>query len=405
MTEKKKSFLRYLAVPTVLIVGIAIMMLLVASKKAPPKTKQSFPGILVRTMTAEVKTQPFYVEGYGTVKPKYQVSLTPQVGGKIEWVHPELITGGVFTKGDVLVRIEQDDYELAVEQAQAQVANAEYSYAIAQANAEIARNEWNSLKEVQGKLGFSGSSLKGSPDALVLHEPQIKQAQANLASAKAALKAAELRLQRTEITAPFNGRVISESASPGQIVNMGVSLATIYATDVYEIEIGLAMDDLMMIPVPGAQAVVKLKINNQTLEWGGSVNRISGHVDERKRLQKALIVIENPEEQNEINGVDLPVNSYVKVVIEGNPISDVIVVPRHVVHDDSLVWVLSPKSTLDIRKITAARVMPEQLYLADGIRNGEKIITSNITGAAQGLKLRVAGQKGSQVAQRGGNTK
>jgi multidrug resistance efflux pump len=85
------------------------------------------------------------VQGFGTVKPRMEVQVVPQVSGKVIQCHPQLVNGGFFRAEEPLVVIEQTDYTLAVESADAAVAQAEVKVEQEKAEADVAHQEWEKL--------------------------------------------------------------------------------------------------------------------------------------------------------------------------------------------------------------------------------------------------------------------
>ena len=196
--------------------------------------------------------------GTGNVLPRDEVNVLPQITGKIDWLSPEFEKGGSFRKGETLVRIEQVDYTLGVQRAKAALAQAEYGYQVAKANSNIAKKEWKTVSS-KSRNSTEGDQKMSEPDSLVLQIPQLKQAEANLESARAAFQLAELNLERTEVKAPFNCRIRQRLASEGQLVSPGSPIASVYGTDVVEIEVGIPVADLAWIKIPGAE-VLAVKI-------------------------------------------------------------------------------------------------------------------------------------------------
>lgn len=383
--EQKKRWLRKLVPVFILIFGFILMASLVASRRKPSQSERIFPGVLVEVMEAKVEERHVTIRGNGTVKPRREVSLAPQVSGKVSWVAPNMVSGGMFAKGEVLFRIEDVDYRLAVEEARAAVAQTEYSYNVAVANADIARREWEIMKQ--------NGAASEEPAALVLHEPQLKQAEANLASARAMLEKAELNLSRTTLTAPYDCRIRSEAVDQGEFLAMGAPAARLYATDLVEIEVGLPAGDLRWIETPGSQAFVRLDVGGMRYTWEGVVDRTLGVVDTMGRLARVVVQVRNPFEKNDPMDPELSIGSFVEVEIRGRRIPETIPVPRSAYHTNSTIWVSSPDSTLDIRTVTAYRVTPDEVFVASGLQSGERIVLTPLSGAADGLKLRLISQE------------
>jgi len=387
MENKKTSPIRYLLPPIIVIIGIAILIGFTKSRSKPPKVERIFPGVLVEVITADISSRTISVTGHGTVKPRHEINLIPQVSGKIEWVNPQFVAGGRFKAGEEILRIEQIDFQLAVNQAEAAVASTEFALKLAKANAEVARNDWETMQKSHRRL--TGSTLQNEPDGLVLHEPQLKQAEANLASAKAVLDLALLRLERTVIKAPFACIIRQKHIDIGQFVNAGTPAATLFSIAVAEIEVGISQSELAGISIPGSKALIILRLGEKSFHWDGLVNRSLGFINERERLASVIVQVSDPYTTNDSNRPALSVGSFVEVRIEGEEQQNIFPIPRHALRDGSTVWVAKSDSTLDINNVVVSALTQDEAIVQSGIAEGDRIIVSSISGAAPGLKLRL----------------
>lgn len=388
MKEAKKSVKRYIIPPLVLLIGIVIMASLSASRQKPPREKQISLGVLVQVQTVKPESRQVIVRGNGTVKPRQEISLSAQVSGKVDWVDPRFVNGGQFKKGESLFRIEQIEYELGVEQAQARVAGAEYGMLVARANTEIARHEWDTMQNARQDL--SGNKAANSkPDALVLREPQLKQAEAELASANAALSIAKLMLNRTVILAPFNCRIRQESIDKGQYLNPGLTVARLFSTDMVEIEVGIPLSEVLWFDIPGAAANVILQVDGKTFTWEGQVNRSIGVIGERERLAYVVVQVKDPLRLNDENKLELSIGTFVEVEIMGHFLENVVALPRQAIRDGSSVWIADDKGILGVREVVVERMIPGEALISSGLETGENVIISSIIGAAPGMKVRM----------------
>jgi len=388
MTNRTRSILLRLAPLFIILIGVLIMALLAKNRQPPTRSRAVSLGPLVEVMAVQSSDRRAVVEGNGTVAPRHEIILQPQVSGMVLSVDPNLVAGGEFAAGDELARIEPVDYELAVEQALAQVAQAEYQLSISRANASVAQREWD-LVTSGAKAGDDGdSSLPASPDPLVLHMPQLRQAEANLTSAKAALASAELNLSRTVLRAPFNCRVRRQSISPGQLVGPASQLAVLFNTDLVEIEIGLPLSDLAWLEIPGAPAKITLEAGGDQTVWTGSVDRSVGVIEEISRLARVVVRVKEPFQQQASTAPELAIGSFVTVQIEGRPINQVFPIPRSALHENRTVWIANPDSTLDIRRVQLARMSSTEAYVTSGLNQDEHLILTQISGAAPGMRLR-----------------
>jgi RND family efflux transporter MFP subunit len=299
-----------------------------------------------------------------------------------------MVVGGHFKKDDLLFKIEDVDYVLGLEQAKAARAKAEYDLATIESRADIARSEWE-------RLNLDDQT---EPNPLVLYGPQMANAKAALASSNAAVEQSRLALERTIVKAPFNVRVKSESLDIGQYVKSGNSIAVLAGTDTVEINVPLPPEDLHWLNIPlygrklnGPDAVVSVNIGGRSYEWPGHILRSTGEVDPKSRMMQVVIEVTDP--YGLINKTDttrpaLVIGTFVDVKISGRMLKDVFRIPRVALRDNSTVWIMEKDNKLRIRSVTPLRFEKEAVILSKGLADGERIVLTNISGAANGMKLR-----------------
>jgi len=378
MTDFRRLRNRVLIPLLIVIGGAVIMNVLVRTRKRPTRTRNRAPGALVEVMSVAPEDRRVIIEGNGTVSPRYEVILQPQVTGKVVWIHPELVSGHAFELGDELVRIDPADYELAVRRAEAQVAQAEYQLDVTQANAAIAHREWELMND-------SAAASGSEPDPLVLHEPQLRQARAILASAQAALETTQLNLSRTVLRAPFDCRVRSQAVAPGQLVSPASQMASLYATDVVEIEVGLPVADVAWLEIPGANARVTLETGDGEYRWTGTVHRAVGVSDQIGRLARVVVRVTEPFARQP----ELSIGSFVWVAIEGREVTGTLPIPRRALREESTVWIANADNQLAVREVVIERLTADEALVRGGLAPGDRIIMTALSGAAPGMPLRI----------------
>jgi len=343
--KEPRLFLQLLLVLLFISVGLALMFGLIKFRK-PPKTNppESF-APLVKVEEARVQDIRMIVSGSGTVKPKVEVEIVPQVSGKIVWINPQFKAGGFIRSEEKLLKIDPRDYELAVQQAEAAVAEAEVYLDVEQSEAQVAKTEWRQLHP---------DTEPSSP--LVLREPQIKQAEARLKSAEAALATAKLSLERTQLSLPLDVRVVSETVDLGQYVMAGKTLGTSYGVEAVEIELPLEDWELAWFEIPDARvsynggnpsnkktvAKVKAEFAGTEHTWEGYVVRTVGQVDKTSRMISVVVEVPEPFDTSGGKAALLP-GIFAQVLIEGEFLKDAVAIPRDVLREDSKVWVVRNK--------------------------------------------------------------
>lgn len=393
-----KTRLIKIALPLLIIAaGILAARMLVLSRPDPKKEVRQNPGALVETVTVSRGERQVRVHGTGTVQARQQVEIIPQVSGRVLEISPSLVPGGFFLQGELLFRIEEADYRLAVDRARAALAKAEFDLATVQGQARVARQEWDRLDLANGQE---------PPNPLVLYEPQLKNAQAALLSAQAALQQAELDLARTTVRAPFAGMVRSESVDLGQFVRSGTPVAVLAGTDVAEIVVPLPLAELVWLQIPrpgsnkpGSAATISLTVGGRTFEWPGRIVRSLGEMDPQGRMARVVVAVADPyglqapsSEQQQ-----LAVGTFVEVVLHGETLRDVAVLPAAALRDGQQVWVMNDNK-LTFRPVELVRRSREEIVIGAGLEDGEQVVLTTVAGAAEGMKLRLARETGPAPA-------
>ena len=228
-SSKKNRLWRIGLTLGVLVVGAAGTILTVKFKtKAESKpSERKLPS--VRVITAKPDTYTFQIQSQGTALPRTTIPLVSEVSGKVVSMSKKFDAGQVFNKNDILLTIDQSDYELALAQAKATLAQADLRLQMEVKEAAVVRREWKLINQVE-------------PTGLQAREPQLAEAKAALAAAQVAMESAKHNLQRCKIRAPFEGMVAKTSVRPGQFVTLSTKLGEIFSTDFAEVRLPLTAD-------------------------------------------------------------------------------------------------------------------------------------------------------------------
>lgn len=374
----------------ILAVVIAVVMYKTrpqAQRKTPPA-----PQPLVTVFTISEQAAPVRITGFGSVKAKRSVTIVPQVSGEVIAKSPVFEAGAYFTAGQLLLKIDDTDYQLAAARAEADVAQAEVNLAMAEEESQVARREWASI----GSRNLDGSGEVDEPSALVLREPQLKLARTGLEAARAALRQAKVNLQRCSITAPFDGRVLSADTDAGQYLRAGNAIGMIYATDIAEITISVPDEDLawLVVDPEGSRAgsvTVTADFAGAIHTWEGRTVRLGGAVDARSRLVPVVVEVDNPY-QRVGDRPPLVEGMFVEVQFLGEATEGSVVIPRSALRPGNTVWVVDRSQTIQIVPVTVARAGVEQALISAGLEPGQSLVTNNLQFVTEGMKVKIEGQ-------------
>jgi RND family efflux transporter MFP subunit len=369
--------------------GIFGARLLIKSKKAPVKMDQPKIAPLVEVEQLVKRDIIMTVRGYGTVKPKVQVEIVPQVSGNIVFVHAQFKPGGFIQAGKIILRIDPRDYELAVQQTKALVADALVKLDLQKAEAQVAKLEWQQL-----------NLDKEPPSPLVFREPYVRQAEAALESARAQLAKAKLNLERTSVSLPIDVVIMSERVDLGQFVGGGQMAGVAYGTNLVEIEVPLEDDELAWFEIPGnpispngngqfsgkSTAEVRSDFAGSEHVWTGNITRTTGQVDTTSGLVSVVVEVAEPFKKESSKPPLLP-GMFVEVVIEGNKLHNAVAVTRNALHNGNEIWLVKD-GRLEIVSLEIVRTDGQYAYVLSGIEDGDDIVISPLDVVISGMKVR-----------------
>ncbi len=392
---KAKSLARGGICAVVLAAGGGIAAALFFTPPKPDKRDRKPESTLVEVMRAAPGRQRVRIVALGTVVPARQVELQSEVSGRVVEQSPNLVPGGIFPAGGVLVRVDARDYQTALEKQRALLADAEFNLKVEEGRRAIAKREWELLEK---ELDTAGARRD-----LALREPHLARAKAALAAAGSALGQAELNLKRTAIAAPFNALVKEETVELGQLVGPASRLATLIGTDRFWVRVSVPVDRLKWIKLPDAAGaggsaarVIQECGGGRRVERSGRVVRLLGDLEPAGRLARVLIEVEDPlglKAGGEKPAVPLLLGAYVRTVIEGIEVDNVIAISQSALRDGNKVWVMAPDDTLDIREVKTVWRGRDTVYVGSGLRAGDRVVTSDLASAARDMALRVPTDK------------
>ena len=375
--------------PLLVILGAAFGFVALGAFKPTPETKEEEGARTAPVLVASVQSRDvaLKIQSQGEVRPRTEINIAMQVGGKIAYIAPSFVEGGQFKKGDILIRLETDDYDLRVTQAQANVAQAETVLTRELSEGQIARLDWEDLGE-------------GDASPLTLREPQEAEARARLASAQALLDEAKLSQSRTVLCAPFDGRVLEQTVARGEFISPAQKLGRVYAIDIAEVKLPLTDADLSKLGIgigfqataanPGPAVEFNAEIAGVQQTWQGRIVRTNSGYDAATRVLYAYGAVENPYRLNSKNGAPFASGLFVNAEISGRDVNDALVIPRSALRGNDKVYVVNTDNTLTIRTVGVISSTRYEAVITSGAQIGEQVITSPVRGVAEGMKVEIA---------------
>ncbi|MCP5539773.1 MAG: HlyD family efflux transporter periplasmic adaptor subunit [Akkermansiaceae bacterium] len=365
--------------------SVAWLLLKTAPTTEPEDTRQAVK--IVRVIDLKPTDERIVVSAWGSVIPAREVTMEPQVSGRVIAQHESLIPGGRLSAGEELVRIDPADYEMALIERKAELEEAHYESEVERGRQLIAKREWEQLKADLPEAEANPS--------LALREPHLRRTEAMVAKAKNAIERAELDLKRTSVVAPFNSMVVEESVEIGQLLEPGGEICRLVGTDAFWVRATLPVADLNRIQLPqedkpGSSAEIHLDTGNGKVEpWSGRVIRLLSDLEPTGRMARVLIEITDPLGLEEGDGpqrhTPLLLGSYVRVDIEAGRLEKILSIPRSALREGNRLWLVGPDNRLRIAEPEILWTRTETVLVPEVRQPGERLIVSELKSAPPGL--------------------
>ncbi len=379
---KPSAAKRVIAPALILTFSVVIFIGLINNQPTLKTTVKEPVPVAVRALDIRLAPMQLRVSSEGNVQPSVETKLVAQVAGEVIELSSSLVAGGNFSKGDILLKLDPRDYEIALSRSQATLSRA-------QAEQRFATEEITRIRSLYGDELASIAELQSAERLLAV---------ANAASddAAAAVKRASVDLERTVFTAPFNGRVRAEDVDIGQFLSKGAMIATLYDTDRLQVRLPLADAQLAYLDPSYAQtgmsgeepANVVLTANyaGDMQSWSAKLLRTEGDISTKSRFLHVIVAVT---ETLNSNGVRLPVGLFVNAVIDGRTVDNLVSIPRSALRPDNSVMVIDDSDKLHFRDVSVFKLSDNDVLISEGLASGERISISPLQFVVEGMPVTV----------------
>lgn len=379
---KPSAAKRVIAPALILTFSVVIFIGLINNQPTLKTTVKEPVPVAVRALDVRLAPMQLRVSSEGNVQPSVETKLVAQVAGEVIELSSSLVAGGNFSKGDILLKLDPRDYEVALSRSQATLSRA-------QAERRFATEEITRIRSLYGDELASIAELQSAERLLAV---------ANAASddAAAAVKRASVDLERTVFTAPFNGRVRAEDVDIGQFLSKGAMIATLYDTDRLQVRLPLADAQLAYLDPSYAQtgmsgeepANVVLTANyaGDMQSWSAKLLRTEGDISTKSRFLHVIVAVT---ETLNSNGVRLPVGLFVNAVIDGRTVDNLVSIPRTALRPDNSVMVIDDSDKLHFRDVSVFKLSDNDVLISEGLASGERISISPLQFVVEGMPVTV----------------
>lgn len=336
-----------------------------------------------RVQPLNVGSYQVHIESNGLVSPHNPVTLSAEVTGRVVTINPEFEVGRFFSAGDVLLKIDDRDYKTALRIAEQEVRRSMAAF-------DLATTAQKRMERLVDQDGASLAELEATRSALVQAENDVEVAEANLEQAKR-------DLERTDIVAPFSGRVVNKAIGLGELIAVGTVLGDVFAVDYAEVRLPIATRDLQFLNLPERESDRPLDVTlrdsinpDNDSEWSAQIVRTEGALDPNSLELFAIARIPDPfalERDGPILRIGQPVTAFVR----GERLQNVISIPRGSVRSLNQVHLIDPKTNkLRTREIDPLWSDEEYVIVRDhNIQPGDYVATTMLVYAPEGAIVEI----------------
>ena len=363
--------------------GIIICSLLIkcSPEVKPEEVKKVIP--LVEFEIIEPTSKNIEILSQGSIIPRTESQLYPEIRGEVVYVSPKLDEGSSFKKGDVLLRIDSRDYELDIKAAEASLDDAQTAFSIALAESNFEKEQWE-------------LSNSGIASDLRLKIPQLKKAESTVAAAEANLEKLKRNLEKTSIKAPYDGLVRKKNVDRGTVIGPGYLIANIYAIDYVEVKLPVPDQDLAFLDIPldgsqisnneQPQVILTGSLGGKQIVWEGNIVRMEAEIDPKSRMAILVARVSEPYKYN----IPLRVGQFIEAEITGKIFDNLYVINRELIKNNQVLTINKSDSSIVYKQVHVLRFVDDMAYIDSGLDGETLLCMTNLDVMYDGMKIRLA---------------
>ena len=336
-------------------------------ESAPPAA----PDRPVRTITIKARAVAEPVVLTGHIRAREEIKLAFRVDGKL--IERPVTVGDQVKADDVLARIDPTNEQNALRGSEADASAAQASLTQAKSNESRVRSAHN-----------RGGAPREQLDQAV---EQQKSAQAQVDAAQARLRMAQDRVRYTELRAEAAGVVIAKGAEPGEIVRAGQPIVVVARNNSKDAVFDVP-PQLMFLQGVAPDPVVEVALSeNPSIMTKGRVSEVAPQADPTTRTIPVKIALDDPPPE-----MRLGASVTGRISLASEPVVEI---PGSALMDTEgrpAVWVVNPREqTVALRPVRVARYEQDTVIIAQGLRDGDVVVTAGVQALRPGQKVKLLG--------------
>ena len=426
-----KRYVRLLLLVAGLAIGVGVAWWLASMSRPPERVVRHEAVQAARVVEVPVVDVRPVAKGYGVAEPGVTWQAVSRVAGTVVYRAADLTDASIIAAGTRLVSIDPTDYELAIAEAEAQIAalQAEIdqldadrnnldnllgierdTLALAERNLERIRTlheqgtaSATRLDEQEGQTLNARKAVQELENQLAVLPSRRNRLEAEIRQAESRLERARNDLTHTSIAAPMDMRVSEIDVDLDEYMPAGHKLLSGDGIAVAEVPAQIRIEAFRRLvgslPIGGDADLLSDKIDLSSIdaqvrllaggggEWPGRIARVEGGLDPRLRTVQVVVAVDEPY-RNAAPPERPPLvrNMYVEVELTGRPLPGMAVVPAAAVHEGN-VYVLDGEDRLTLRAVEIAYRQNGLAIVGEGLAGGERVVIDDLVPAIAGMAI------------------
>ena len=364
---------KYISIVLGIILIVASVFVVKAMIAANQKPERVAKKIIKTVFVDEVKNTniPITISANGNLVAKNKIEVFSEVQGVLQTTSKEFKAGNSYSKGEVILRINNEEHYANLQAQKSNLYNA-----ITSIMPDIRLDYSEEYEKWRGYI-TSFDFDKSTPKLPSTNSEKEKFfiSSRNIYTTYYNVKNMEVRLSKYIIRAPYNGILTDALVNPGSLVRQGQKLGEFINPSVYEMEVAINATYIDLLQKGNTVALHNLE-NSKT--WQGKIIRVNGKVDQASQTVKTFI---------QVAGKDLKEGMYLEANLVAKQEKEAYEIERKLLINNESVFVLND-SILNLVKVNPV-YFKDKTVVIKGLLNGTKILTKNVPGAYTGMAVKV----------------
>ncbi len=360
----KKNKIRKWLPGLIALIGCTLTVLIIVLEEDDQMLVTPIIPLSVKAIVVKKTDYQIQVPAWGFVAPRETIDIHAEISGKIKDVSDNVFTGAIVKQNDLLFTIDDRDYRNRLAEAVAAKNQVQQALEIENGRQAIAKTEWTLLEQSK----WQGNKNK----SLALRKPQLRERKAAVQIAIARESQAALDVERTSISSPCGGVILSENLAEGQILDTGDVAMKIGCTNSYHITALFSPE----YSVDSDSHTVAVNVGSN--KYQGVIKAVLPQINSETRQKQVLV---------EFQGEGITLGGYVKIMLPGSVYNNVAILPKAALRSRNTVWILSESNTLEIRNVTVFAKDMQNVVVGEGLTETDRVILTHIATPLVGMNL------------------